>query len=83
MSGGSVKRKVEGSSGVSDKGASGERVVMEEGPITMGVYILLTVRVVIAIEPIARGVELVLGSAVESVPGYYELRLALRCSGAA
>ena len=56
---------------------------MEEGPITMGVYSLLTMRVVTAAGPLARRMELMVGSVVAAVPGYYELRLAVRCSGTA
>ena len=49
----------------------------------MGVYSLLTMRAVTAAGPLARRMELMLGSAVAEVPGYYELRLEVRCSGTA
>ena len=69
--------------GVSNKGTSGESVVVSTGPLAMGAYYVVTVRVVMTEGPLARGAYEVLGSVVAAAVGYFLLRSGVRFSGAA
>ena len=75
MSGGIFERKVESPSGVYDKSASGERVLMTSGTLTMGADAVVTVRVVMAAGPLTRCTYVVVGSSLVAVTGYADLRL--------
>ena len=81
FSGGSVEKKVEIYPGVSNKRCF-RGAVMERGPLAMGPYDVVTLRVVMASGMLARGADAVVWAAVVVAMGYFPLRTGVRCSGA-